>query len=118
MGCKLYLKLSRTYTIYKFINIFLCLWFILSVKVEASENINKIFKTNNMLEIQDEIQYLGKDSLVIFDVSVVLFEQSNQLFQNQNKKLLDSVLKSLTKRMTITESTKLYSTCQKKEKKL
>lgn len=89
-----------------FLLYFMCCVSLLTTPCSAD---NKIFTTNDVLSIANEVQHTDENSLVVFDVTDVLFEQSNKLFQAQNKNQLKIILKSFINRVSKKEKEDIFS---------
>lgn len=89
--------------ILKFISI--CLLFVL---VACSEQ-SRIFSTSDSSFIEEELKEADKNTLVIFDINDVLFEQKELLFKKQNSTLLKNLLKEMSANMSNEEEQTLYS---------
>ena len=87
----------------KFISI--CLLFVL---VACSEQ-SRIFSTSDSSFIEEELKEADKNTLVIFDINDVLFEQKELLFKKQNSTLLKNLLKEMSANMSNEEEQTLYS---------
>lgn len=102
MGC----NVSWSINMNKVIRIFIC--FSLLMMVACSEE-EKILSTKYVAVIENETQNADKNTLVIFDVTDVLFEQSGRLFKAKNSNQLDQILGSFVNRVSKQEKENVFS---------
>lgn len=76
------------------------LTYCLSILITACSVGEKILTTGDIVRIEDEIQQADEDTLVVFDVTDVLFEQSGELFKSKNSVQLNKILESFVNRVS------------------
>ncbi len=81
-------------------------YFLLLVITACSEEYSEIFTTNNSSVIENELRNADKNTLVIFDINDVLFEQKEMLFKKKNDNLRKKLLSASERKITDKEEEK------------